>query len=163
MKKYRLGYDYLFVSDEPFLHTGAYFGATSINVLFRVFDLEGNEKLFETDELEDQVLHFHNGNQFYLSNLIRSNIDKEKGFVIEPNILLLKESGESGYAFSWEIDYYTKDIIEEDGFTLNPIKISENEFMGIITNNIKLFDIPDNKPAQSTGFFTQEIEVGSSE
>ncbi|UNT53589.1 hypothetical protein [Lysinibacillus capsici] len=40
---------------------------------------------------------------------------------------------------------------------LEPEDISEVEFMELMKNNMGLFDIRDNYPAQTTSFFTQEI------
>ncbi|PEK58834.1 hypothetical protein CN593_29310 [Bacillus pseudomycoides] len=153
MKKYRLGYDYLFLASKSFSYKGDYIGSMSVDVFFKVFDGEGNEKLFESEELNDQKLYFENGNSRYLTDLIRCSIDRENILNFEPNILLIQQSG---YTLKWEIDSYTKDL---DEGILEPKIISHDEFMDIIKNNIDLFDNPDNYPAQSTAYFTQEVTI----
>uniref|UniRef100_UPI003F496215 hypothetical protein n=1 Tax=Bacillus multifaciens TaxID=3068506 RepID=UPI003F496215 len=153
MKKYRLGYDYLFLASESFSYKDDYIGAMAVNVLFKVFDSEGNEKLFESEELSDQKLYFENGNSCYLTDLIRCSTDRENILNFEPNILLIKQSG---YTLQWEIDSYEKDL---DEGILEPKKISEDEFMDIMKNNIDLFDNIDNYPAQSCSYFTQEYTI----
>ncbi|MED4700533.1 hypothetical protein P9436_15840 [Lysinibacillus capsici] len=155
MKKYRLGYDYVFLADTPFMYKGVNIGATSVNVLFKVFDTKGNEKLFESEnELNEQKIDFGNGNSCYLFEFIRCFIDTENVLNFEPNIKLLREFGCS-YTLQWEKTSYTKDILING--VLNPEDVSEVEFMELMKNNMELFDIRDNYPAQTTSFFTQEI------
>lgn len=154
MKKYRSGHDYLFLADNPFMYKGDYIGATSVNVLFKVFDAEGNEKLFESEELEEQELFSKDGKPYYLCDFINCYIDKEHVLNFEPNMTVFREIG-CPYTLQWEKSYYTKDILI--GHTLHPKNISEDEFLEIMKNNMELFDIRDNLPAQTTTFFTQEI------
>lgn len=153
MKRYRLGYDYLFLSKDAFVYKDDLIGGTSINVLFKVFDDKGNEVLFESNELADQKLYFENGNSCYLNELFDCFFDKEIVKKFEPNILLLKESG---YSISFEIESYTKDI--EKGCMLEPTFIDKDEFMDIMKNNTELFDNSDNKPTQTTTYFTEEVK-----
>ncbi|WEA41794.1 hypothetical protein [Lysinibacillus fusiformis] len=157
MKKYRSGHDYLFVADNPFMYKGDYIGATSVNVLFKVFDAEGNEKLFEAEELEEleeQALCYKDGKPYYLDDFINCSIDKEHVLNFEPNMSLIREIG-LPYTLSWEKTYYTKDILINH--VLNPENISEDDFMDIMKNNMVLFDFSDNYPAQTSKFITQEV------
>ncbi|OQR53187.1 hypothetical protein [Bacillus sp. CDB3] len=153
IKKYRLGYDYLFLPSKSFSYKSDYLGSMSINVLFKVFDGEGNEKLFESEELNDQKLYFENGNSCYLTNLISCSFDRENILNFEPNILWIKQCD---YQIEWEIDFYTKDL---DEGILEPKNISEAEFMDIMKSNIDLFDNIDNYPTQNTSYFTQECTI----
>lgn len=158
-KKYRLGYDYLFLSNESFLVKEELISGLSINVLFKVFDKNGNEVLFESDELIDQRLYFENGNSCYLSEFFRCFFDEKEGFVLEPNILLLREST---YTISTEINSYMKDINTGEKYMgldiSEPCKISKEEFEYILFDNKKQFDNSDNYPAQSTSYFTYELK-----
>ena len=138
MKKYRLGHDYLFVADKPFMYKGDYIGATSVNVLFKVFDAEGNEKFFEAEGLEDQALCYKDGKPYYLDDFINCYIDKEQVLNFEPNMSVFREIG-CPYTLQWEKTYYTKDILINH--TLHPKNISEDEFLDIMKNNMELFDI----------------------
>ncbi|WP_240504005.1 hypothetical protein [Bacillus licheniformis] len=54
----------------------------------------------------------------------------------------------------WEIDSYTKDI---DKGILEPKLITEAEFMDIMKNNMDTFDNSNNRSAQTTAYFTQEL------
>lgn len=56
MVKYRLGYDYVFISSEPIVYKGEEVSSMSLDVLFRVFDENGQERLFDGKELTDQRL-----------------------------------------------------------------------------------------------------------
>jgi hypothetical protein len=151
VKKYRLGYDYLFLSSKPFHYKGELIGAMSINVLFKVF-YEGEEQLFESEEfLIDQKIQLDNGKTCYLSDLIRCSIDKKNIINFNPNMSLIRNLD---YSLSWEIDFYTKELSKGK---LEPTEISEAEFMDILKNNIALFDISNNHPAQTTSYFTKEM------
>ncbi|WP_255287363.1 hypothetical protein [Bacillus pseudomycoides] len=153
MKKYRLGYDYLFLPSKSFYYKDDFIGSMSINVMFKVFDDKGNENLFESEELNDQKLYFENGNSCYLTDLIRCSFERVNILNFEPNIKLLKYCD---YSLQWEIDSYTKDL---DEGILEPKLISGDEFMDIMKNNIDLFDNSDNNLAQSTSYFTQEHTI----
>ncbi|MGR5978655.1 hypothetical protein ACT7DJ_12780, partial [Bacillus cereus] len=56
MVKYRLGYDYVFIPNEPIAYKGEDVSSMSVYVLFQVLDENGQERLFESEELEDQRL-----------------------------------------------------------------------------------------------------------
>ena len=57
IRKYRLGYDYLFLPKRTFKYKGDLIGGISIMVLFKIYDVNGNEILFETkgEELKEQT------------------------------------------------------------------------------------------------------------
>lgn len=157
MKKYRLGYDYLFLANKSFDYKGDFIRTMAINVLFKVFDEDKNEMLFESDNLEDQRLYFKNRNSCYVSDLYNCFIDKNYIFKLIPNISLLKESG---YTVKTSIYSYTKAIDKgiSKGIFLEPEIIEEDEFKDIMKNNINLFINATNSPAQSTSYFTEEVK-----
>lgn len=150
MQQYRLGYDFLFSPKESFSYKGDFIGAMAVNVLFKVFDTDGQEILFESDELKDQKLYFDDGS-CYLSDLIICSFDKESILNFEPNISLLKKLKGT---VQWEIDSYTKDI---DEGILEPEWITKATFTEIMKNNIDTFDNRNNRSAQTTSYFTQEV------
>ncbi|MDT3766161.1 hypothetical protein [Priestia filamentosa] len=151
MKKYRLGYDYLLLANESFNYKNESIGAMSVNVMFKLFDIDGQEILFEDEELRDQKLYFKDGKSCYLCNLLICSIDRESIVHFEPNRSLIQKGN---YDLQWEIDSYTKDL---DKGILEPEIISEDEFRDIIKNNIDAFDNIDNRSAQTTAYFTEEI------
>ncbi|UIJ69882.1 hypothetical protein LW858_31585 (plasmid) [Bacillus cereus] len=65
--KYRLGYDYVFIPNEPIVNKGEDVSSMSVDVLFQVFDENGQERLFEGKELTDQRLLLKNGATCYLT------------------------------------------------------------------------------------------------
>ncbi|PDY14147.1 hypothetical protein COO16_04075 [Bacillus pseudomycoides] len=156
MKQFRLGYDFLFLPKGSFSYKGDFIGSMAVNVLFKVFNTDGQEILFESDELKEQKLYF-DGGSCYLQDLIICSFDRENILNFEPNISLLKKF-KSELQLQWEIDSYTKDI---DKGILEPELITEAEFMDIMKNNIDTFDNSDNRSAQTTSYFTQEIETTS--
>ncbi|MED4057163.1 hypothetical protein ACQRXC_28700 (plasmid) [Niallia taxi] len=153
LKKYRLGYDNILLPKKSFIYKNNYIGAMSFDLLFKVYDEEGNEKLFESEELIEQYLQFNNGNSCCLSDLVSCSFDNKSIIKFKPNVPLLKESG---YKVKWEIDSYWKDI---DKGVLESEEISESEFMDILNSNKELFDNSNNYSAQSTAYFTREVTI----
>lgn len=151
--KYRLGYDYVFIPNVPLSYKGDVMSSMSVYVLFKVFDEKGQERLFESEELEDQRLSLKNGKSCYLTNLVRCSFDKEHILSFERNHSLLEDSG---YTVQWEIDSYSKDV--GIGFA-EAQEISKEEFMDIMTQHLDLFQNTDNDPAQSTSYFTEKVLV----
>ncbi|WP_437834547.1 hypothetical protein ACQRXC_29135 (plasmid) [Niallia taxi] len=153
LKKYRIGYDNIFVAKESFMYKKDYIGSMSFDLLFKVYDEKGSEKLFEDEELIEMELQFKNGNSCYLTDLVRCSFDNENIIKFNPNFPLLKESG---YKVDWEIHRYWKDI---DNGVFQSEEIPESEFKDIIIKNKHLFDNLDNHSAQSTAYFTQEVTI----
>lgn len=159
IRKYRLGYDCVFLPKKSFEYKDDKIGAMSITFLFKILDMKGNEILFETigDELKEQTLKLKNGEECFLCDLFKCYFDKDQfqesnTFDFVPTIYAIK----SGYSVSFEINSYTKDI--NDGI-LEAIQIDKNEFIDIMQNNLDLFDTGDNKPAQSTSYIAEEVKL----
>lgn len=161
IRKYRLGYDYLFLPKEPFMYKGDLIVSTSIMVLFKVYDIEGNEILFESEEdkLKEQKLKLRNGEECYLYNLFRCCFDKDmfkenKIFDFIPTMNLIM----SNYRVDMTIISYTKDLNGKN-FIAEGVQIEDKEFNDIMLNNLDLFDVIDNKPAQSTSYTVEEVKI----
>lgn len=155
-KKYRLGYDYLFLPSETIFYKNDLIRDMAITVLFKLHDDNGNEKLFESEELEDQSIVLKNGERYYLSDFINCVFHREKTFEFEPNLQLIKYLQGS---LSWEIVLYEKGIgkgsIVEP---VEPVEISKEEFMDIMRKHLDLFDVSDNYPTQTTSYITREVK-----
>lgn len=159
IRKYRLGYDFLFLPNRTFKYKGELIGGTSIMVLFKIYDMDGNEILFETEEekLKEQTLKLKNGEECYLSDLFYCSFDKEKfkedqTFDFSPTMNVIM----SNCRIAMEIHSYTKDI-EVRKVILEPENIDREEFNDIMLNNLERFDVTDNKPAQSCSYIAVEV------
>lgn len=159
IKKYRLGYDYLFLTHKPIRHKGDVITAVALNVIIDVTDKNGNRVIFQGDELKDQSLNTENGEKFWLSELLICKFDEETLYNFEVNIPLFRVSGLT--SISWVIHHFSKDIeSKEELFNLpvcDVIEIPENEFVDIMRSNLNLFDNIDNISAQTTSYFTEEV------
>ncbi|MBU4642311.1 hypothetical protein [Bacillus toyonensis] len=69
-KKYRLGYDYLFLPSEPIFDKNDLIRDMAITVLFKIFDDNGNVKLLELEKLKDESIRLKNGKSCCLSDFI---------------------------------------------------------------------------------------------
>jgi len=149
--KYRLGYDYVFIPNEPIVNNGEDVSSMSVHVLFQVFDENGQERLFEDQELIEQRLFLKNGESCYLTDIVRCSFDKETILSFERNQRLLEDSG---YTVNWRIDAYFKDIgiVYAKGQ-----EISKEEWMGMMVHYRELFDNRDNYSAQSCAYFTEKV------
>ena len=159
IRKYRLGYDFLFLPNRTFKYKGELIGGASIMVLFKIYDVNGNEILFETEEedLKEQPLKIKNGEECYLCDLFYCSFDKDKfkedqTFDFSPTMNVIM----SNCRITMEIHSYTKDI-EVRKVILEPENISREEFNDIMLNNLERFDVTDNKPAQSCSYIAVEV------
>ena len=159
IRKYRLGYYFLFLPNRTFKYKGELIGGTSIMVLFKIYDINGNEILFETEEeeLKEQTLKLKNGEECYLCDLFYCSFDKEKfkedqtfDFTPTMNVIM------SNCRIAMEIHSYTKDI-EVRRVIFEPENIEREEFNDIMLNNLERFDVTDNKPAQSCSYIAIEV------
>ncbi|MBE7106122.1 hypothetical protein FT637_24875 [Bacillus cereus] len=151
--KYRLGHDYNFHVKKAFTYKNELIGGMSLDVLFKVYDKNGDEVLFESDQLNEQIICLENGETCYLTNFVQCYFDRNNIFRFKPNVSLLEKSG---YIVQWEIYGYTKGL--GDVF-IDGQCISTEEFMDIMKNNIDQFDISDNYPVESNcSYFTQEVK-----
>lgn len=161
IRKYRLGYDYLFLPEKSFMYKDDLIGSTSIMVLFKIYDMEGNEILFETEgeELKEQTIKLKNNDECYLSELFYCSFNKDQfkesnTFDFSPTMNVIM----SNYRVNMTIHSYTKDLHIDD-LIFEAIQIEEQEFNDIMLNNLELFDVTDNKPAQSTSYIAEEVKV----
>lgn len=159
IRKYRLGYDFLFLPNRTFKYKGELIGGTSIMVLFKIYDMNGNEILFETEgeELKEQTIKLKNGEECYLCDLFYCSFDKEKfkedqTFDFSPTMNVIM----SNCRIAMEIHSYTKNI-EVRKVILEPENIDREEFNDIMLNNLERFDVTDNKPAQSCAYIAVEV------
>ncbi len=170
MRKYRLGYDYLFVAKEPFEWNGRLIGSLSISVLFQVYESDGKEILFDDKDLKEQKIKLDNGQSCYISNLIKCSIDTNNSniFVFEPTLTKINYcSKDISFTFKdYSMDEVTlcqdQELIQLFNRPLTicePISISEKEFLTILKVHLDLFDNSNNKPVQIPSYFIEEVEV----
>ncbi|MGR5969855.1 hypothetical protein ACT7C1_24520 [Bacillus paranthracis] len=94
MVKYRLGYDYVFIPNEPIVTKGEDVSSMSVHVLFQVFDENGQERLFEGSGIDRATSFLKKmGQSCYLTDLVRCSFDKETILSFERNQRLLEGSG----------------------------------------------------------------------
>ncbi|WP_253206832.1 hypothetical protein [Bacillus toyonensis] len=151
--KYRLGYDYVFIPNEPIAYKGEDVSSMSVDVLFQVFDENGQERLFDEKWLGEQRLLLKNGSSCYLTELVRCSFDKETILSFERNQRLLEGSG---YTIEWKIDSYSKAV--GIGYS-EAQEISKEEWMNMMVQYRELFDNRDNESAQSVAYFTEKVTV----
>lgn len=151
MKKYRLGYSYLFLADR-FKYSGEDIGALTINVAFKVYGKNGKELLYSNTD--DSFVYMSDSNRkVYACDLFRCSVlNKDNLFELIPQTELLKLLGNVSY----EIVGYTKELVSSPYF-LSPEYISKEEFEDIFRNNFERFDTTNNKSAQVPSYFTQEV------
>ncbi|WP_343349170.1 hypothetical protein [Terrisporobacter petrolearius] len=149
MKKYRIAYDYLFLTDD--VH-GIYYKNEnityiSIYMIFKVINKStGIEVYFQHKDLIDQTLEYTKDKHCYVSNFYECVIDENEIFKMIPNEKLFKES-------NYSIEYEIGDCLKWLGSN-NPISITPEEVMDIFKNNFSNFNCTNNKPTQSTSYYT---------
>lgn len=155
MKKYRLGYSYMFLADR-FTYNGEDIGALTINAIFKIHGKDGKELLYS--DTDDRFVYTSDSNRkVYACDLFRCSVsDKDNLFELIPQSELLKPLGN----IFFEIVGYTKELVSRDNpYFLSPTYISKEEFEDIFRNNFERFDTTNNRSAQVPSYFTQEVEV----
>lgn len=165
-KKYRLGYDYLFLSHPAIKVGNREIGYIALNVKFKLFYVDSNiEILFDTDEdqIIGKVIHCDLKDSIsncYMSEFLKCSFDKKcKKYIKfeEINKEILKELG---YLIEYEIDSYSMGVFTDTSHILTESEeISEEEFYRILTENFKNFDNIDNAKAQTCSYTAYPVEV----
>lgn len=153
MKKYRIAYDYLFLPND--LDEGIYYKNEKITdiaiyMIFKVIDkLTGEEVYFQHKNLIEQRLEYAKNKHCYVDNFYKCRIDENEMFKMIANENLFEESN---YTVSYEVG----DCIKWLGSD-NPVLIKYEEFIDILKNNLSEFNNLNNKPIQSTAYYSVEI------
>lgn len=152
MKKFRKGYEFTFLpKGGSFNYNNELIGAMSLGVVYKLFNVDGQETLFTESEANEYGLIHSEDGSYPINALLKVSFDRENILKFTPNKTLLDEAN---LQLQWEINYYDKDI--GNGFLVGK-ESTEEEFMDIMKNNIERFDNPDNYPASSDSFFMKEI------
>lgn len=153
MKKYRLAYNYLFLPndlDKGITYKGENITNIDICMVFKVIDKSTSKEVyFQHEELRDQKLEYSKSKSCYINNFYKCVIDKDEVFKMIPNEKLCEESK---YTVLYEIGFCCKWLGSQ-----NPVSIEYEEFVDILKNNYTEFNNSDNKPTQSTSYYTVEI------
>lgn len=162
-KIYRLGYDQLFLADPKIKIENETITALSIMIQYELFDIENNlEILFYGEGLEDQSIGKEMGgysdeigiphrqlDNVFLSNFVECSFNRNlKNYM--KIIILEDELKKRGFSLKYKIAQYHKDI-EEKGISI-PTKISKEDFIKIMKENLENFNNKNNKPTQSTAY-----------
>lgn len=163
MKKYRIGYDYLFLLNEDIEDPDdkeLVIRAIAANVLFEIYDQNGREILFQTDELDEQKVTI-DGVSFDPNELINCYFDKDNLVKFEADYSKVEDI-QCNFEVFCKVQSYSKDLLYPGEIISHSVRITPSEFKLLVDNHISKIDIPNNKPAQSPSYFTQEIKVAAS-
>ena len=149
MKYYRLENIYYFMVNDDFLYNEEIIGGTAISLKHKIYKIKDNKEfLFKSDneELEEQCI---GANGIYIHSYVKYYFNRDK--II--NIIIDKKGLEKiGFRVEYEINGYSKLVKNQ------LIEISKDEFCRIMKENIELFDISGNSPAQVIGYAAYEIK-----
>ena len=149
MKYYRLENIYYFMVNDDFLYNEEIIGGTAISLKYKIYKIKDNKEfLFKSDneELEEQCI---GANGIYIHSYVKYYFNRDK--II--NIIIDKKGLEKiGFRVEYEINGYFKLLKNQ------LIEISKDEFCRIMKENIELFDISGNSPAQVIGYAAYEIK-----
>lgn len=147
MKYYRLEYIYYFMVNDDFLYNEEIIGGTAISLKYKIYKIKDNKEfLFKSDseELQEQCIGAN-----YIYSYVKCYFNRDK--II--NIIIDEKGLEKiGFRVEYEINGYSKLVKNQ------LIEISKDEFCRIMKENIELFDISGNSPAQVIGYAAYEIK-----
>lgn len=162
-KQYRMAYDALFNywGESLFFHEKKVAG-TDVFFQFSVF--KGESELYfgkEEEPLDISALKIQwNGTikkKIWLIDLIDCSVDKEQGFCVRETEIA-KRLRKGGYSFLYKPIEFLIDVFENENEVCSyPITVDKTTFINFITNNYEGFDNTDNYHAQSTAYFSIEV------
>lgn len=135
---------YNFISENPFEIENKKANMLSIEILFKLYDLNTNKEILFNKYYNDEIIGVLKEEQedslvlknFYLSNYIRIFVDKDELYKIVTDDEKLNKLG---FKIDFEIiNYYKYSNYSEDESNHN-IKISKERFLEALKNNINNF------------------------
>lgn len=141
---YREACIYNFISENPFEIENKKANMLSIEILFKLYDLNTNKEILFNKYYNDEIIGVLKEEQenslslkeFYLSNYIKIFVDKDKLYKIVTDDEKLNKLG---FKIDFEIiNYYKYSSYSEDESNCN-IKISKERFLEALKNNINNF------------------------
>lgn len=141
---YREACIYNFISENPFEIENKKANMLSIEILFKLYDLNTNKEILFNKYYNDEIIGVLKEEQenslslkkFYLSNYIKIFVDKDKLYKIVTDDEKLNKLG---FKIDFEIiNYYKYSSYLEDESNCN-IKISKEIFLEVLKNNINNF------------------------
>ena len=135
---------YNFISENPFEIENKKANMLSIEILFKLYDLNTNKEILFNKYYNDEIIGVLKEEQenslslkkFYLSNYIKIFVDKDKLYKIVTDDEKLNKLG---FKIDFEIiNYYKYSSYSEDESNCN-IKISKERFLEVLKNNINNF------------------------
>lgn len=141
---YREACIYNFISENPFEIENKKANILSIEILFKLYDLNTNKEILFNKYYNDEIIGVLKEEQenslslkkFYLSNYIKIFVDKDKLYKIVTDDEKLNKLG---FKIDFEIiNYYKYSSYSEDESNCN-IKISKERFLEVLKNNINNF------------------------
>lgn len=143
-KFYRETCIYNFISEKPFEIENKKANMLSIEILFKLYDLNTNKEILFNKYYNDEIIGVLKEEQenslslkkFYLSNYIKIFVDKDELYKIVTDDEKLNKLG---FKIDFEIiNYYKYSSYLEDESNCN-IKISKERFLEALKNNINNF------------------------
>lgn len=141
---YREACIYNFISENPFEIENKKANMLSIEILFKLYDLNTNKEILFNKYYNDEIIGVLKEEQenslslkkFYLSNYIKIFVDKDKLYKIVTDDEKLNKLG---FKIDFEIiNYYKYSSYSKDESNCN-IKISKERFLEVLKNNINNF------------------------
>ena len=168
-KKYRLGYDQVFLAHPSIKLGNELLAGLSITIKYKLFDLNTNLEIPFPDK--DQPIgkgvkyiskdgKYAEIGDYYMSNFLKCSFDKDYEGYVKFEEINKEKLEQMGYRLEYEISSYDKDVYTNDSCICSESEnISKEEFYKILSENIKNFDNIDNtRGTQSCSYVTYLIE-----
>lgn len=155
MKKYRLGYDKVFLPHPKIKIKNEIIRGLSIYIKYKLFDTKTGLEI--TFNIKDQSIGV-GVKEYFLNDFLICSFDKNYESYIKIEEIRKEKLEQWGYRLEYEISSYSKDVVCDERGNCEPKDITKEEFYKILSENIKNFDNTDNVNAQSCSFVTYEIK-----
>ena len=165
-KKYRLGYDQVFLAHPSIKMGNEVLGGVTLDIQYKLFDIKSGLEIAFTDKDQSigkgvqSISEYAEIEDYYMSDFLKCSFDKNHAGYVKFEIKNEEILKQWNYRLEYEISSYSKDIYTDDScICAEPKEITKEEFYKILSENVKNFDNRDNTlGTQSCSYVTYPIE-----
>ena len=164
MKKYRLGYDKVFLAHPAIKMGNEILCGVTLDIQYKLFDISSGLEIAFTEKDQSigkgvqAISEYAEIEDYYMSDFLKCSFDKNYEGYVKFEIINEEKLKQWGYRLEYKISSYSKDVVCDERGNCEPKDITKEEFYKILSENISNFNNSDNINTQSCSYRTYEIK-----